>query len=227
MQTPICISLGGSVITNEKGINVSYIERLANLLSKSKNSFIIIVGGGYPNRLYVDSVRNHIKSEIVLDMIGLSFTRINALVVKDFMEQKVDTHPNIVADLDDLKSAVKSSRVVLMSGMLPGLTTDTDAILACESTGAKKLINVGKQPYVHDRDPSEPGAKKFKTLSHDDLIEIAMRQDKRLAKTKFIFDVVASKLAKRSNIELRFVDSSMENLKNAIEGKPHNGTTVK
>ncbi|MGC8652218.1 MAG: hypothetical protein ACP5UH_03135 [Candidatus Micrarchaeia archaeon] len=49
----------------------------------------------------------------------------------------------------------------------------------------------------------------------------------RLPGTNFIFDSIASKLAKRSGIALKLVDENLAELEKAIEGKSHKGTTIK
>ncbi len=224
----VCISLGGSIVSRKNGINVSYIRKLAKLLRShvDKNKFIITVGGGYATRLYINSAKQIIKNDAVLDEIGIAITRINALIVKDLFSD-MDVYPNIVTDLNELRMANKSNNIVLMGGLLPGISTDAVAILACEVAGSKVLINVSKDAYIYDRSPSEKNAKKLETISHNRMIEVASLRDTREAGSNFVFDLMAAKLAKRGNIEVRFVNDDILQLDMAIRGKKHNGTTVK
>ena len=63
-------------------------------------------------------------------------------------------------------------------------------------------------------------------MNHDKLISIASLCDSREAGSNFIFDLMASKLAKRGNIEIRFVNEDILELQLAIENKIFSGTTV-
>ncbi|MEM3839320.1 MAG: hypothetical protein QXF01_01940, partial [Candidatus Micrarchaeaceae archaeon] len=103
----ICISLSGSMISGEKGVNVDFIKKLADLFRRysKRFKFIVTVGGGYSNRLYITSTRSIITNNSVLDQIGIAFTRINALVLKDLFSQ-LDVYPNVVTTMEELKQAV-------------------------------------------------------------------------------------------------------------------------
>ncbi|MDE1860904.1 MAG: UMP kinase [Candidatus Micrarchaeota archaeon] len=226
MET-ICISLGGSIISRRNGVNVSYIRKLLRVLKNNSRryKFIITVGGGYASSLYVKTTRSIISNNSVLDQIGIAFTRINALIVKDLLTD-IDLYPNVVTSLEELKMAASENEVVVMGGLLPGISTDAVAVLSCEVTNAKKLINVSKEAFVYDRPPSEPGAKRIPEMTHDQLINLAYKYDTRVAKSPFIFDLVASKLAKRGRISVYFINDDVNQLNLAIMGKKHNGTTV-
>ncbi len=223
----ICISLGGSIISRKSGVNVSYVKKLSTMLKKfhGKNKFIITVGGGYASRLYIGSSRQILKNEAVLDEIAIAITRINALIVKDLISE-LDVYPNVVTDLSELRMATKSNSIVVMGGLLPGISTDAVSALASEVVGSKILINVSTDAYIFDRPPAEKGAKKLDTVTHDRMIEIASIRDTRNAGSNFVFDLVAAKLTKRGGIEVRFVNDDLNQLEFAIAGKKHLGTTV-
>ncbi len=224
----ICISLGGSMVSRKNGVNVSYIRRLAKLLKKyvGKHKFIITVGGGYASRLYIASSRQILTNEAVLDEIAIAITRINALIVKDLFSD-TDAYPNVVTDLGELRMANKSNSVVFLGGLLPGISTDAVAALTCEVSGSKTLINVSEDAYIYDRPPKDKSAKRLGHVSHDRMIEVAALRDSRVAGSNFVFDLVAAKLVKRGNIEVRFVNDDMEQLELALSGKKYNGTIVK
>lgn len=223
----ICISLGGSIISRRNGVNVSYVRKLSRLLKKhSKNKFIITVGGGYANSLYIKSARQVIRNELVLDEIGIAITRINALIVKDLLSD-MDVYPNIVTGLDELRQAAVSSSIVVMGGLLPGVTTDSVSILACEVVGSKELINVSKESWIYDRPPDQPGAKRLAVIDHNRMIQIASERDTRQARSNFVFDLMASKLARRGGITVKFVNDDIDELALAISGRKHNGSIVR
>ncbi|MCL4365212.1 MAG: hypothetical protein M1569_00755 [Candidatus Marsarchaeota archaeon] len=224
----ICVSLGGSMVSRKTGVNVSYIRRLAKLLKKhvNKHRFIITVGGGYASRLYINSSRQILTNEAVLDEIAIAITRINALIVKDLFSD-MDVYPNVVTDLNELRMAHKSSGIVFLGGLLPGISTDAVATLTCEVSGSKTLINISEDSYIYDRPPTDKSARRLESVSHDRLIEVAAIRDSRVAGSNFVFDLVAAKLAKRGNIEVRFVNDDMEQLELALSDKKYKGTVVK
>ncbi len=72
----------------------------------------------------------------------------------------------------------------------------------------------------------EKGARKLEKLNHDALLALARAGDDRTPSTNFIFDYVATLLAKRSGIELLFVGENINDLEAAMAGRAHNGSTV-
>lgn len=218
------------MVSRKTGVNISYVRKLAKIIKKysDRHKFIITVGGGYASRLYINSSRQIIKNEAVLDEIAIAITRINALIVKDLFSD-MDVYPNIVTELSELRMANKSNSytVVLMGGLLPGISTDAVATLTCEVAGSKILINISEDAYIYDRPPTEKGAKRLEVVDHNRMIEVASIRDTRQAGSNFVFDLVASKLAKRGHIEVRFVNDNLEQLELAIAGKKHQGTVVK
>ena len=82
---------------------------------------------------------------------------------------------------------------------------------------------------IYDKNPKEhKDAKKFHFLTHEQLIDLAVKNDKRTAGTNFVFDILACKLAARSKMELHFVNGKhLGDLERAIKGEDHSGTVVK
>ncbi|MDE1851084.1 MAG: UMP kinase [Candidatus Micrarchaeota archaeon] len=224
----ICISLGGSIISTEEGINIDFVKKFSRILKNNikRYKFIIVVGGGYANRLYINSTRSIINNNALLDEVGIAFTRINALMMKDLFKD-FRTYPNVVTDLEELKAAINENEIVLMGGLIQGITTDASTVLACEVTGCKKLVNVSSVGYIYDKNPSEKGAKRLDRLNYQQLLELAFKYDSREAKAPFVFDLVGCKLARRSRIEIRFVSNDMEEIEKAIQGRPYKGSIVK
>jgi len=207
---------------------VKYVEELAVLLRKrlKTTKFILVVGGGYSSRLYIRSTRSIISNNAILDQIGIAFTRINALILKDLLSE-FNVYPNIVTTMEELNAGITLSDIVIMGGIIPGITTDSVAMLACELTGCKEMINVSNESYVHDRPVMEKGSKKLPKLSHQQLVDIANKYDDRSAGSNFILDFFAAKIAKRSKIDILFVNDSIKELDLVLSGKKHNGSVVK
>ncbi len=227
MET-ICISLGGHVVFKKNGVNVNYIKKLLDVIKQNttKYKFIIVVGGGYASRLYTQPARQIIRNNEVLDEIAIAITRINALIVKDIFSD-LEIYPNVATSLEELRAATRGNEVVVMGGLLPGMTTDAVAVLASEVVNSRVMINIGNGSYVYDRPPSMRGAKRLGSLDHNTMVDIASKYDTREADASFIFDLVASKLSKRAGIEIRFVNDDINEFRLALEGKKHKGSVVK
>lgn len=221
----ICISLGGSIISESKGINLDYLQKFAKTLIDSKKRFVIVTGGGYTSKQYVGSLRDIHSNEFYLDQVGIKASELNALLTKCVFDSVEDNVAEICDKVGNLKD--KKARIIITHGQLPGITTDSVAVLACEAIGCKTLINISNVPYIYDRPPEQKGAKRLERMSHDRLIGLANRYDTRAARSHFIFDIAACKFAKRSSIEVRFINTDLKNLRSAIAGKGYKGTTVK
>ena len=175
----------------------------------------------------MDSVRHNKVTDEFLDTIGVQFTRLNAFAVRELAAQSLDVYPTVVKTVKQVKSAIKKHKVVFMGGLdTTGITTDTVTALACESINSKTLINLSSEAYVYDRPPKEPGAKRLKSLSYDQLISLANKFGRQRPGVNFIFDITASKIVKRAKIEVRFASFSPKSFANALGGAGA-GTTVK
>lgn len=229
MERKVCLSFGGSVFSKKDGFNTGYIHGMANLIKSYKDTkFIIVVGGGYASREYIGNASKVIENNFVLDQIGIMFTKMNAMLLRNFLSRYINgVYYDHINDINNLQDVLTENRVVVFGGMTPGITTDSVAVLACEATGCKRMINISREAYIYDRNPNEKGAKRLERLGYDTLIARASKDDQRNAGSNFVFDIVACKLAKRSKTEISFVDDDIENLRTAIDGKRHRGSLVK
>lgn len=220
MQNNAVISLGGSTIFNEKGVDIDFIRKFSNEVKKSLSRGAIIVGGGKIARVYSSAMRELTNNEFFSDDIAIKSTRQNALLIKHAIgkEAEMIKYP---------KQASGNSRFYVSGGYLPGLTTDACSVLVAEVMGINKIINISNIDAVYDKDPKLPGAKKIRKINIDDFFKLAEKSDDRKAGTNFIFDVVGAKLAMRSLKEIHFVGKDIEEIKKAIHGKEHNGTVCK
>ena len=175
--------------------------------------------------MYANAARQLGAGEYEADMVAIRSTRQNAhLLILSLFAEGVNVHNEVLFDFEEAKTAPRP--VVVMGGTIPGITTDTDAVLLAEAMGAKKLVNVSRVSALYDRPPSEEGAKKLDRIDYEGLERLAVQSDKRKAGTNFLFDIVACRLAARSNIELHFVGADIGEIEKAIEGKAHGGTVV-
>ncbi len=222
----IVLSLGGSLVNTENGIDTAYIEKIKSIVLASEHSFGIVVGGGFAARKKANKLRTKGKSEFECDEAAIKITWKNAQAVADVFDNAA--YPKALRDFKKARKEAQNKKVVVMGGTIPGITTDTDSVLLAEALNAKRLVNISNTDAIYDSNPKEnPAAKKFNQLDYDQLIDLAVKNDKRTAGTNFIFDLLACKLLARSKIEAHFVSGkNLEDLENAINGRAHNGTVV-
>ncbi|MEM4295500.1 MAG: UMP kinase [Candidatus Anstonellales archaeon] len=216
----VVISLGGSVINPGKP-DTKKILSLANIFNSFKGKMAITTGGGSYARIYADCIREISKNEFFADEIGILETRQNAMLVIPALKNAC---PYVVQDFREAISLLNTYNIVVMGGFMPGITTDAVAVMLAEVIKAKRLVNISNINGIYDRPPNEKGAKKLDKLSLQELLELAYEYDKRKAGTHFIFDVLACKLALRAGIEIHFVSSEEEEVRNALNGRKHNGS---
>ncbi|MEM4359200.1 MAG: UMP kinase [Candidatus Bilamarchaeaceae archaeon] len=221
----VVLSVGGSCVNPDGKPDVGFIKALCAVIRKSGERFGVLVGGGKTARDYAEATRTLGGSEFDADEIAIMSTRQNAML---FLQGLKDiAYPAVLTDFTNAKKAFTSARIVVMGGTIPGITTDTDAVLLAESIGAKRLVNISSISGIYESDPRKnPNAKKFSALGYEQLVALAMEADKRKAGTNFVFDVLACKLIARSKIETHFVGKDVLEIERAINGKKHNGTIV-
>jgi uridylate kinase len=226
-----CISLSGGIISTESGVNKEFAKELAQFLAKysKKHKFILVVGGGYSSRLYVSSTKDILENNnSLLDQIAIAFTRINALILKDVLSlANLNVYQNVATSLEELRMAISSNDIVVLGGLIPGMSTDAVSVLACEVMNSKLLLNISSIAYLYDKPPVNKDAKPLPRLTHDKLLELAYTYDTRVAGSNFLFDFFASKLAKRANIEVRFVRANIKEVEQAFKGEEYPGSIVK
>ena len=222
----VVISLGGSMVNGAGTPDIEFLKKFKSLL-KGKEKIGLVVGGGKIARDYVAASNNFSKNPFWGDTLAVKATRLNAALLTRVFEE--EACPRVFEDFEKAALASKKYRIVIMGGTIPGITTDTDAVLLGEAIGAKKLINISNVDGIYDSDPKKnKKAKMHKTLTHSQLVGLASVSDARKPGTNFVFDVVACKLAARMRMELHFVGGkNIGDLPKAMGGKPHRGTIIK
>ncbi len=223
----VVLSLGGSLINTEQGIDHQFLREVKKILLKSTHNFGIVTGGGRTAREYANRVRKAGGNEFEADEAAIKATKENAKYAIEEFEDAA--YSRVIENFDDAKKAATASKIIVMGGTIPGITTDSDAALLAEALHAKRLVNISNVNGIYDSNPSKnPNAKKYDKLSYDELVKLASTSDSRKAGENFVFDILACKLISRSKMETHFISGkNLEDLKNAIEGKEHGGTVVK
>ena len=223
MAETVVLSVGGSLL-NQGQPNVEYAKSLGALLSKFPGKAGLVVGGGKPARDAANAVRGKGGSEFEADEAAIKITHENA----KFLAKTLGKEAGFAKTFDEAAKILKSKKFVCMGGTIPGITTDADSALLAEKVKAVRLVNLSNVHGVFETNPKDnPNAKKFDVMTHAQLSELAAKFDLRMAGMHFVFDLLACKLAARSNIELHFVDGRrIDEVEMAVFGKRHTGTVV-
>ncbi|MEM4332196.1 MAG: UMP kinase [Candidatus Micrarchaeia archaeon] len=228
MKPVITLSIGGSLIVPGEP-DIEYIKRIAALLLKLSNKykFAIVTGGGAAARTYARAMRKITPNEFLADQAAIMSTWQNAYLILAALHEKA--YKTLPKTFDEAAQALVTNDFVVMGGTLPGITTDTDAVLLAERVGSKRIVNISNVDAIYTGDPrKDSNAQKIKKMTSNELIMLAAVKDSRKAGENFIFDVLACKLLARSGIEAHFVTGrNMADVEKAICGRPHNGTVIK
>jgi len=221
----VVISLGGSLVNTDKGIDGQFLGKIKEILSENDYKFGIVTGGGTSARKYANEAREKGGNEFEADEAAIKATKENAKEVIKAMGDMA--YPEVLETFDEARKV--KEKIIVMGGTIPGITTDTDSVLLAECLNSKRLVNISNVNGIYDSDPRKnKDAKKFSEMNYEQLIGLAVESDKRKAGTHFVFDLLACKLIARSKIETHFVTGkNLDDVKNAIKGKKHNGTVVK
>jgi uridylate kinase len=228
----IIISLGGSLIFPEK-INSNFIIDFKAIIEKEIEKgyrFVIITGGGKIARYYISAAEEvgNIDNE-EKDWLGIHATRMNAqfikTVFKKYAHPRINKNPRTKEDL--MEHFANGEKVMVAAGWRPCWSTDYVATILAERFKAKKLINLSNITYLCDKDPNKfKDAKKIKQISWSEFRKIV--GDTWDPGMNAPFDPIASKLAQENNLEVAIIGgSNLENMKNYIEGKNFEGSTIR
>ena len=228
----IIISLGGSLIVPNQ-IDWQFLKKFRELIIseiKRGKKFVIITGGGYTAREYIQATGKITKlTKDDQDWLGIHATRMNAHLMKTifraYAHPRINKNPETKADIT--RHFSHGEKIMVAAGWKPGWSTDYVAAIHARRFGAKTLINLSNVEYVYDKDPKKhKDAKIIKEIRWKDFRKIVgSRWDPGL---NMPFDPIASQLAEKINLEVIIADGkNLDNLKNILEGKEFLGTVIK
>jgi len=154
-EPPIVISIGGSLLVTDKGIDTRFLKNLNTFIRKyikRGKRFFLVAGGGVTARKYRDAGKDVVGGMSMddLDWIGIHATRLNAHLLRTIFEDIA--HPRIIENYDKKLRNWKES-LVIGAGWKPGWSTDYDAVILARDYGANLIINLSNIDWVYDKDP--------------------------------------------------------------------------
>ena len=223
----VAVSLGGSFLVKENGVDVAMARDLAALLTRvsRERRVLAVVGGGAPARTYIQGARSLGAGETTLDELGIAITRCNARVLLAALPEAYPTPPT---GFDEAVLASRSFPVVVMGGTHPGHTTDAVTVMLGDAARAKRVVIATNVDGVYTADPrKDPTAKHLPRLSADELVRICSVGDARAGGTGVV-DALGAKMIARSGIETAVVlGTDLKALEAALLGRTDfHGTLV-
>ena len=221
------ISLGGSLVVPDCGIDWAFLKKFRALILKEVkrgSRFFIIIGGGNTARKYIEAADRVIKvKDDDRDWLGIHSTRLNAHLIKttlhDIAHREIIKNPTI--------KMVANKKVVIAGGWKPGWSTDYVAALIAREYGVKTVINLSNIDYAYNKDPKKfPDAKKITEINWADFRKIVGNRWKPGLNTPF--DPIASKIGQSLGLEVVLMNGkNLANLEKFLINGKFKGTRIK
>lgn len=226
----IVISVGGSLIVTEKGINTEFLSNLNSFIRDQiakhpQRQFFLVSGGGVIARHYRDAGRKVVGHELTrddLDYLGIHATKLNAHLVRTIFRDIA--HPYILKHYEIIRKV--SEPVVIAAGWRPGWSTDYCALLLCEDYDVSTVINLSNIKQVYDKDPKKfPDAKPIDHVKWRDFRKIV--GDEWTPGLNMPFDPIAAKKADELGAKVVVLHGEdFSNIEKYFTGKQFVGTVI-
>ncbi len=225
--TTLVVSVGGSLVVPNGGIDHEFLKGLRTLIKKhiKRNwRFVIVVGGGGTARHYQTAARKVGKlTRDDLDWLGIHSTRLNGHLLRTIFRDIA--HPAILKNPTSLLKSWKQP-VLIAAGWKPGWSTDYVATRIAKRLKAEVVINLSNIDYLYNKDPN-----KYKNA--EKICEISWKNFRKLVGSKWVpgmnapFDPVASRLADQSGIQVLLLNGkNLKNLDGLLKGEKFKGTVI-
>lgn len=226
----IVISVGGSLVAPESGVNTSFLKKLnifiRNQLATYPNrQFFLVLGGGVIARHYRDAGREIVGHELSrddLDYLGIHATKLNAHLVRTIFRDIA--HPYIIKHYEIIRKVEEP--VVVAAGWKPGWSTDYCALLLCDDYNVKSVVNLSNIKQVFDKDPKKyEDAHPIEKISWPEFRKIV--GDEWTPGLNMPFDPIAAKKAEELGVKVAVLHGEdFDNLEQYLSGKEFIGTVI-
>jgi len=227
-EPPIVISVGGSLIVPNGGIDTDFLIKLNKLIreevAKGKR-FLLIAGGGKLCRHYQEAGKTVIGNltREDLDWLGIHVTHLNGHLLRTIFQDIAN--PRVIQHYDrKLKNWTEP--IAIGAGWKPGWTTDYDAVQLAKDFGGRLIINMSNIDFVYDRDPAEfKDAKPLEKISWEEMEKLV--GGKHSSGINAPFDPIATKLARKLKLTVVIANGNdMQNIQKIINKESFKGTVI-
>ncbi|OGK66458.1 hypothetical protein A2209_01755 [Candidatus Roizmanbacteria bacterium RIFOXYA1_FULL_41_12] len=229
MQETLILSIGGSLIVPNGGINVDFLTKLNVFVRRnvSKNRRLFLVaGGGTTARHYIDGGKKVIKkiTNDDLDWLGIHSSRLNAHLLRTIFRDLA--HPRITENYDHRILNLREP-VMIGAGWKPGWSTDYCAVMFAKNYNANLVINLSNLYWIYDKDPNVyHGAKVIEKTTWD--FYQTLVGDKWTPGLSAPIDPIAAALSKELKLTvITTKGDDFRNLQRIVDGESFKGTVIR
>lgn len=225
----VVISVGGSLIVPNGGINTEFLKKLNNfirqqLASHTDRQFFLVIGGGATARHYIDAGRDVVEklAHEDMDWLGIHSTRLNAHLIRTIFRDIA--HPQIIEHYEIIRKVEEP--VVVASGWKPGWSTDFCAALICEDYGVSTVINLSSIKQVYTADPrTDSNARPIEHTTWEEFRKIV--GDVWTPGMNAPFDPIAARKSQELGVKVVVMGGEdFDNIQDYFDGKPFLGTVI-
>ncbi|KKQ01590.1 MAG: Aspartate/glutamate/uridylate kinase [Candidatus Roizmanbacteria bacterium GW2011_GWA2_36_23] len=227
-EPPIILSVGGSLVVPNGGIDFKFLSQLNHFIRKQVaegKRFFLVIGGGKIARHYRDAGKSVIGSitDEDLDWIAIHATRLNAHLLRTIFQDIA--HPRIIENYDK-KLINWKEPLVVGAGWKPGWSTDYDAVVLAKDYGGHLIVNLSNIDWVYDKDPNKyKNAKPIEKITWEEMEKLV--GNKWTPGLNAPFDPIATSLAKKHNLTVIVTNGKdFINLDNILRGEKFKGTVI-
>lgn len=223
----VAISLGGSVVHTEAGINTDFLANFRDCIQThitAGRQFVITVGGGTLSREIQSAAQTLANpSDDTLDSLGITAVSVHTSLLHAVFEGDVYSD---ICFADTIQSSYLTEAPIVIAGaQKTGKSTDHNALQAAASLDIDRVVIVSDVGYVYDEDPdTHPDAQPFDTLTLAEYIE--MIPSEFSPGLHVPIGPPAARLAHEKGIEIALVGSQITCIGNAIAGDEFDGTLL-
>lgn len=193
-----------------------FLEYFPQLLARGIQA-VLVAGGGATSRFYISTARRFGADESTLDDFGIAVSRLNAALLIVGLHDAA--YPHVPTTLDEVTTALRSGRVVVMGGLHPGHSTNATAALVAERVRAELFVNATDVDGVYSADPrDDPKARLLRSVTPKHLTRL-LTGEVMGAGTYELLDLVALKIIERSRIPTQIVQCTAEKIDAAVRGR--------
>lgn len=224
----IVLSLGGSLIVDERGINVAYLKRFVALMKrevKKGKRFLIVCGGGATARIYDRAAVavNPRVPDVDLHWVGIYACHMNEELLRVAFGTLAEARP-----AEDRRRHFKARRPITIGRVgTPGMSSDGGTVQWAHAVGAKIVYNLTNVDGVFTADPrKEKSARHIPHLTWKAFFkQFGTGPWKPNAHAPFA--PIAGQMAARWGISAVIINGEkLANLKRALEEKSFRGTAI-
>ncbi len=231
-KPPIVIKISGSLIapnsSEEAQIDksISFLNNFIKILKNINNHYriSIVVGGGSLSRVYIKILKNIVNNMSMLDLIGITASRLNAQLISYALYPL--TSGRVVINVEEVLEEYSRGLIPVSGGWEPGHSTNAVALIIAEALGAKTVYNLlSRYDGIYYPNPEAPNARLLEEITYDQLEKIIEGNPQAPGRYELL-DQMALEIAKRSKIRIHFLRGDPDLLARVVIEGERTGTIV-